>query len=382
MGCCSSSPSGGRSKQYALEDGEFDITGQPIPPPAQQQSPAKAAKPSNAKPTASAGTSSPPVKGTTGGIANYNSSKPKLDPKDFQFVGLTGETKIKLPGSINGQAFTLDKCEDCDIYLLDACAQVTIDECKNCRIFIGPTEGSVFIRDCISSKFGVVCRQLRTRDCKSCQISLLCRTRPVVESSTNLGFGCYDLDFKQLDGLMQKVKLGPFHNFWSHIFDFTPKDGNWRILPAGAEISTAALLAPLPEEAKAVLDDKPPAASVYVTHGEREPLPSGEYLFVLFPPKCADAAADIAQAVSEQGQLLRTNRVALNAESAAQVAGEAGWGKPAQKDLAAAGTCVGLELMLPADGVAGIQDVVAAAGGFTTDAEGAAAAFRYMGVDG
>ncbi len=38
-----------------------------------------------------------------------------------------------------------------------------------------------------------------------------------------------------------------------------------------------------------------------------------------------------------QGQLLRTNKAALNAESAAQVASEAGWGKPAQKDLAAAG---------------------------------------------
>ena len=60
-------------------------------------------------------------------------------------------------------------------------------------------------------------------------------------------------------GLMQKVKLGPLHNFWSHIFDFTPKDGNWRILPAGAETSTAALLGPLPDEAKEVLGDKPSA---------------------------------------------------------------------------------------------------------------------------
>ena len=47
-----------------------------------------------------------------------------------------------------------------------------------------------------------------------------------------------------------------------------------------------------------------------------------------------------------------------------------------------AGMCVGLELVLPADGVVGIQEVVSAAGGFTTGAEGAAAAFRYMGVDG
>lgn len=31
--------------------------------------------------------------------------------------------------------------QDCDIYLVDFCGQVTVDECKNCRIFVGPTEG-------------------------------------------------------------------------------------------------------------------------------------------------------------------------------------------------------------------------------------------------
>lgn len=31
--------------------------------------------------------------------------------------------------------------QDCDIYLIDACAQVTIDNAKNCRLFVGPCEG-------------------------------------------------------------------------------------------------------------------------------------------------------------------------------------------------------------------------------------------------
>ncbi len=31
--------------------------------------------------------------------------------------------------------------QDCDLYVIDFCGQVTIDECTNCRIFIGPTEG-------------------------------------------------------------------------------------------------------------------------------------------------------------------------------------------------------------------------------------------------
>lgn len=108
--------------------------------------------------------------------------------------------------SINGQAFSIDSCEviwnlriwysfwrsctlcmvwwthshplinmranshphihilwpqDCDLYVVDSCAQVTIDKAKNCRIFLGPTEGSVFIRDSVNCKMAVICRQLR-----------------------------------------------------------------------------------------------------------------------------------------------------------------------------------------------------------------------------
>jgi hypothetical protein len=30
--------------------------------------------------------------------------------------------------------------QDCQLYVMDACASVTIDDCKNCHIIIGPTE--------------------------------------------------------------------------------------------------------------------------------------------------------------------------------------------------------------------------------------------------
>ena len=36
--------------------------------------------------------------GKSGQIANYTGAKAKLDPKDFEFVGLKGEVKVKLPG--------------------------------------------------------------------------------------------------------------------------------------------------------------------------------------------------------------------------------------------------------------------------------------------
>ncbi len=34
----------------------------------------------------------------------------------------------------------LPMLQDCELYVMDACASVTIDDCKNCHIIIGPTE--------------------------------------------------------------------------------------------------------------------------------------------------------------------------------------------------------------------------------------------------
>ena len=141
--------------------------------------------------------------------------------------------------SINGQAFTMDNVENCDLYgehlcdlglplvlhlvspllyhpqiysspspdptrrktdvicvhaVLDACAQVTVDNARNCRIFIGPTEGSVFIRDCTNCKFAIVCRQLRTRDCHDVDTALFCRTKPIIETSSNVSCRCILLE--------------------------------------------------------------------------------------------------------------------------------------------------------------------------------------------
>lgn len=48
-----------------------------------------------------------------------------LNSADFMVRGLVGQTVIKEPGSIRGQQFVIENCQDCDIYLLDHTAQVT-----------------------------------------------------------------------------------------------------------------------------------------------------------------------------------------------------------------------------------------------------------------
>lgn len=51
----------------------------------------------------------------------YSWDRRKLNVADYMFSGRSGETLIKVPGSIDGQRFIIEECEDCDIWLLDWC---------------------------------------------------------------------------------------------------------------------------------------------------------------------------------------------------------------------------------------------------------------------
>lgn len=47
-----------------------------------------------------------------------------LNPKDFQYVKLSGQTLRKLPGDVHGIDFTIDSLENCKVFILDYSAQV------------------------------------------------------------------------------------------------------------------------------------------------------------------------------------------------------------------------------------------------------------------
>ena len=49
----------------------------------------------------------------------------KLDPSDFMFCERKGEKLVKKPGEIGGQQFILEDLKDCEVLLLDHCAQVS-----------------------------------------------------------------------------------------------------------------------------------------------------------------------------------------------------------------------------------------------------------------
>lgn len=54
----------------------------------------------------------------------FGKQKPKLDKRNYMFVGLSDQELIKKPGEINGEAFKLDNLKNCTIWLLDHFSQV------------------------------------------------------------------------------------------------------------------------------------------------------------------------------------------------------------------------------------------------------------------
>ncbi|KAL0482735.1 hypothetical protein AKO1_014280 [Acrasis kona] len=152
-------------------------------------------------------------------------TRDEINVQDFIIKGRKDETIVRVPGTIDGQQFIIDGCENCDFYVMDFCAEVSVDDCKNCRFFIGPVEGSFFIRNCENSKVTVACRQLRTRDCKNIDLILYAQGRPVIESSTNVRFGCFDVFYVGLSEQFKNAQLSIFNNKWNVVHDFTPAEG-------------------------------------------------------------------------------------------------------------------------------------------------------------
>ncbi|PIK55440.1 hypothetical protein BSL78_07668 [Apostichopus japonicus] len=131
-------------------------------------------------------------------------TKDRPDPKDFTIEGLKGETAGRVPGTVNGQQFIINNCQDSCIYIFDHSASVTVDNCTGCKIFIGPSKGSVFLRNCSQCKMVLACQQFRSRDCKSVDILLHCDTQPIIESSTKIRFGCFQYSYPELRDQFQK----------------------------------------------------------------------------------------------------------------------------------------------------------------------------------
>ena len=216
----------------------------PPPPPAPNHKPARAKKPLRALgdahvkklPGKTADNNAATASDGGGismstGVFSWDKRKERLDVRNFTFSKRSGETLIKLPGSIGGEQFIIEECEDCQIYLLDWSASVSVDACRRCSIFIGPCESSIFLRDCDEMKVIGACKQFRTRGCNSLDALLLSVSQPSIETTTGARFGCFMYFYPELEGQLVRAQLSPLNNRWYEGYNFTPSVGQILCLP-------------------------------------------------------------------------------------------------------------------------------------------------------
>ncbi|VVC39344.1 Hypothetical protein CINCED_3A008023 [Cinara cedri] len=210
-----------------------------------------------------------------------------LDPADYVIENLNGGMAYKPPGSVSGQQFVIRNCQGSNIYLLDHAGSITVDDCQRCTIVLGPTKQSVFIRDTTNTTVVVACSQFRVRDCSSLKISLFCSTQPVIESSRELQFSCYQLYYNQLSDQFIKANLNIWNNNWRTVYDYTWNEGdNWIVNEEPIAIE-------LPEELhKYGITSELKKSLVPLTKCDQQ---LGENCFVAF--QCETEAAQFVQAL-------------------------------------------------------------------------------------
>ncbi|KAI6175420.1 Protein XRP2 [Aphelenchoides bicaudatus] len=158
---------------------------------------------------------------------SFSWEKNRPSPRHYRFADSEDTVLVKRNGSIDGQQFVIDNCQNCVILVLDYLGSVTIDDCKSCIIVLGPCSGSVFVRDCQDCTIYSACQQFRTRDC-SLMVHLFCATRPIIEVTTAQFFPLH-LTYPFIEENLNKSGLSPFTNLWYKVHNFTPDDGAFTV---------------------------------------------------------------------------------------------------------------------------------------------------------
>ena len=245
----------------------------------------------------------------------------KMDVKNFMVDGEKDEVVGRMPGSINGQQFIIQNCENCDIYVFDHCATVTVDDCINCRIYIAAIKTSIFVRDSTDCVIATCCQQFRTRDCKKLECWLSCVTQPIIEATTGIKFGCLQIHYPQLRQQLNDAGISVFNNNWSSIHDFTPVPGenNYGLMSQDIQL-TSRLPFPSKEPFNSIeLSIDPEKSEIPLTLGVKQ-RPSGHRCLVaIYPCDNQRALADQALSTLSSLSLVQTLEVKLSESQAKNI---------------------------------------------------------------
>jgi protein XRP2 len=257
---------------------------------------------------------------------------------------LKDQTIYRLPGSVNGQQFIIQNCDNCIVYVFDHTVQIQIDDCTNCRIFIGPVHGSIFIRDSTNCVLATICQQFRTRDCRDLYVYLTCASQPIIESSHNIRFGCLTFNYNQLIEQYNKAGINPWNNTWGNIHDFTtiPDSKNYSLLDQDENVFKHL---PIPMDVSCShlnINDHIETSVTPFTYGELYRHRNEERcLVVFFHHSNADSCARELIAITRQSELVlvQTKSYSINDMSVERLFS----GNKTYNTLASKGPVIGLE---------------------------------------
>jgi hypothetical protein len=133
----------------------------------------------------------------------------------------------------NGQLL-VQRCKGCTVRVSGIAGSIRLEGLVDCTIFLGPCRTSVYIADCSNSVFQVACHQLRIHKTHASKIYARCRTHPIVEDCSTLGFGPYAVSYANIDTHFQQANLADASS-WDNVVDFrwhrTTQSPNWYVIP-------------------------------------------------------------------------------------------------------------------------------------------------------
>lgn len=154
--------------------------------------------------------------------------------EDYIFKDKKNQTLIKMPNSINGQVFNIDKLSDCEVFILDVSETIYIDNCTNCKFYVAPVKSSFFIRDSQNCICSVACKQLRVKNCTDFTFFLYCASDPHIESSFDMRFAPYNFSYPGQSVDFKKSGFDENQNRWCKVYDHSSAegDGHFSLLPS------------------------------------------------------------------------------------------------------------------------------------------------------
>jgi protein XRP2 len=139
----------------------------------------------------------------------------KCNAKDLQ-----GEEIVRRPGDITGWDFNCSGLQECKVLIFDRVGEFKASGLQGCQLLVGPCQGSVYLDNCKNCTVIAACQQFRARKLSNCTILLFSHTRPVVESSSNVRFGCFSFGYRDLKAQLDATGLNPLCNPWSQVHVF------------------------------------------------------------------------------------------------------------------------------------------------------------------